>query len=142
MIIDRSYSKLRSAEVSQDTPRFATDRPPGIPVRMDESQNLLFEDAESTTRRSALNVVHAAAQSIASFQTSYFKGYRSMRALTYTSSIPMIAELMATQQFEQFECIFGHGGILSREAAQILAFQSVVLDKLAGAIVGVKGLPD
>ena len=109
---------------------------------MDEPQNLLFEDAESTTRRSALNVVHAAAESIASFQTSYFKGYRSMRALTYTSSIPMIAELMATQQFEQFECIFGHGGILSREAAQILAFQSVVLDKLAGAIVGVKGLPD
>ena len=109
---------------------------------MDDPQNPLFEDAESTTRRSALNVVHAAAVSIASFQPAYFTGYRSMRALTYTSSIPMIAELMATQRFEQFECVFGHGGILSREAAQILAFQNVVRDKLAGAIVGVKGLGD
>lgn len=70
---------------------------------MEEPQNQLFEDAESTTRRSALNVVHAAAQSVASFQPSYCTGYRSMRALTYTSSIPMIAELMAIQRFEQFE---------------------------------------
>lgn len=31
---------------------------------------------------------------------------------------------------------------MSREAAQILAFQNVVRDKLAGAIVGVKGLRD
>lgn len=109
---------------------------------MDEPQNQLFEDAESTTRRSALYVVHATARSIASFQPACFTGYRSMRALTYTSSIPMIAELMATQRFEQFECVFGHGGILSREAAQILAFQNVVRERLAGAIVGVKGLRD
>ena len=109
---------------------------------MDEPQSLLFEDAESTTRRSSLNVVHAAAESIASFQRSYFEGYRSMRALTYTSSMPMIAELMATQRFEEFECVFGHGGILSREASQILAFQNVVRDKLATAIIGVKGLRD
>ena len=87
-----------------------------------------------------MNVVHASAESIASFDHAYFAGYRSMRALTYTSSIPMIADLVAKQRFDEFECIFGHGGILSREAAQILAFQHVVRDKLAGAIIGVKGL--
>ena len=107
---------------------------------MDEPQSLLFEDAESTSRRTALNVVHASAESIASFDHAYFAGYRSMRALTYTSSIPMIADLVAKQRFDEFECVFGHGGILSREAAQILAFQHVVRDKLAGAIIGVKGL--
>ena len=109
---------------------------------MNEPLSLLFDDAESTTRRRALNVVHAAAGSVRSFQFSYFAGYRSMRALTYTSSIPMIAELVASERFESFECVFGHSGILSREAARILAFQNVVRDKLAGAIVGVKGLRD
>lgn len=109
---------------------------------MSEPQNLLFDDAESTSRRTALNVVHADARSVASFGPAYFEGYRSMRALTYTSSIPMIADLAATQRFEEFECVFGHGGILSRDAAQVLAFQSAIRDKLADAIVGVRGLRD
>ena len=109
---------------------------------MNEPQNRLFDDAESTSRRSALNVVHADAKSVASFGPAYFAGYRSMCALTYTSSIPMIADLVATQRFEEFECVFGHSGILSRDAAQILAFQNVVRDQLGSAIAGVRGLRD
>ena len=109
---------------------------------MDEPQSFLFDDPESTTRRTALNVVHARAATVASFDSRYFAGYRSMRALTYTASIPTIADLLAKQPFEDFECIFGHGGILRREATEILAFQRVVREKLAGAVVGVKGLGD
>jgi len=106
---------------------------------MDEHQSLMFDDPESTVRRRALNVVRAIAESVAAFDLSYFAGYRSMKALTYTTSIPMIADLVAQQDFEDFECVFGHGGIVSREAASILSFQTVARERLSTAIIGVRG---
>ena len=105
---------------------------------MSEHQPLLFEDSESTTRRPALNVVHARAEAVQAFDLSYFAGFARMRALTYTSSIPMIAGLLAEHDFDDFECVFGHGGILSREVEDALAFQSVVREKLAGGILALK----
>ena len=65
-----------------------------------------------------------------------------MRALTYTPSIPMVLELLKDFDYEHFECIFGHNGILNRDAADILAFQSIVDEKLNKGFVGVKGLSD
>ena len=106
---------------------------------MDEHQSLMFDDPESTVRRRTLNVVRANAESVAAFDLSYFAGYRSMKALTYTTSIPMIADLVAQQDFEDFECVFGHGGIVSREAASILSFQTVARERLSNAIIGVRG---
>ena len=64
-----------------------------------------------------------------------------MRALTYTPSIPMVLGLLKDFDYEEFECIFGHNGILSRDAADILAFQSIVDEKLNKGFVGVKGEP-
>lgn len=109
---------------------------------MDESQSLLFDDSDSTLGRRALNVVQANAESVTRFDLGYFAGYQSMKALTYTSSIPMIANLVAKQGFEDFECVFGHSGIVSREAAAILAFQNVARERLSHAIIGVKGSGD
>ena len=106
------------------------------------AQNLLFEDAESTTRRDVLNVVHARGVSVGAFQGDYFAGYTSMRALTYSTSIPMIAGLLAEREFESFECVFGHGGILSREAEDILSFQSVMQEKVSHGILALKGASD
>ena len=102
---------------------------------MPEDQPFLFEDADAITRRSALNVVHANATSVAAFQAGYFAGFASMRALTYSTSIPMIAGLLAEHDFEDFECVFGHGGILSREAEDILAFQYAVREQLATSLL-------
>ena len=65
-----------------------------------------------------------------------------MRALTYTSSIPMIMGLLRDYDYEDFECIFGHGGILSRDAADLLAFQTVIDEKLNKGFVGIKGLSE
>ena len=100
-----------------------------------EHQPLLFEDAESVTRRPALNVVHASAASVAAFDVGYFAGFASMRALTYSTSVPMIAGLLAEHRFEDFECVFGHGGILSREAEEILAFQYAVREQLGACLL-------
>ena len=109
---------------------------------MADQPQLLFEDAESVTRREVLNVVHARAESIADFGGQYFAGFDTFRGLTYTSSVPMIAALLRDHDFRDFECIFGHGGILSRETADVLAFQAVVRGDLERQILRLKGVTD
>ena len=63
-----------------------------------------------------------------------------MRALTYTPSIPMILGLLRDYDYEDFECIFGHSGILSRDAADLMGFQAVVDEKLSSGFVGITGI--
>ena len=109
---------------------------------MTDQQDLLFQDPESVTRRRVLRVGHARAESVSDFSEDCFANYNIFRALTYTSSIPMIANLLRNHDFDEFECIFGHNGILSREAEDILAFQAVVRDKLEGRILGLKGISE
>lgn len=82
---------------------------------MDDQPQLLFQDAESVTRREVLSVVHARAESVADFGAGYFGGFDTFRGLTYTSGIPMIAALLRDHNFRDFECIFGHSGILPPE---------------------------
>ncbi len=65
-----------------------------------------------------------------------------MRALTYTPSIPMILGLLRDFNYEDFECVFGHNGILNHAAADILAFQSIVDECLNKGFVGIKGLSE
>ncbi len=105
---------------------------------MAEQNPLLLDDAESVTRRKTLGVLHARAESVATFGPHYFAGFRSLRALTYTSSMPMVAGLLAEHEFDDFECIFGHPGILPPEAADMLAFQAVVRDELEGRLFRLK----
>ena len=101
-----------------------------------------FDDPDSRTRDQGLDVVYARAEGVERFSMSFFDGFSSMRALTYTPSIPMVLELLKDFDYERFECIFGHNGILNRDAADILAFQSIVDEKLNKGFVGVKGLSD
>ena len=109
---------------------------------MSTQQGFTFDDPDSKTRSSVLNVVTARAESVASFDRSLFSGFCSMRALTYTSSIPMILGLLKDFDYEEFECVFGHSGILSRSAVDILAFQATIDEKLNKGFVGIKGLSD
>lgn len=103
-------------------------------------QNFLFDDPDSRTRNRGLKVVHATATSISPLDTSLFDDFTSMRALTYTSSIPMILSLLRDQEFERFECIFGHEGVLSREAASILGFQAAIDESLNTAFLALEGI--
>ena len=111
-------------------------------ARLADQTQLLFRDGESVTRREILNVVHARAESVADFGAEYFAGFDTFRGLTYTSSMPMIAALLRDHDFRDFECIFGHGGILSREAADVLAFQAVVQGDLERQFLRLKGVTD
>ena len=109
---------------------------------MTTQQGFAFDDPDSRTRNDALDVVYARAESVSSFDRSLFAGFNSMRALTYTSSIPMILGLLKDFDYEKFECVFGHNGVLSRSAADILAFQATIDEKLNRGFVGVKGLSE
>ena len=103
-------------------------------------QGFAFDDPDSITRHGTLTVVHARAAEVKPFDRSLFENFSSLRALTYTSSIPMIVGLLKDYDYDNFECIFGHNGILSREAEEILAFQRVVDEKLNQGFLGLKGL--
>lgn len=109
-------------------------------MKMVNQHGFQFDDPDSRTRSGVLNVVIAQASEVAPFDTSLFEGFSSMRALTYTSSIPMIMRLLTAYDFDDFECVFGHSGILSRDAAEILAFQQVVDEKLNKGFVAMKGM--
>ena len=107
---------------------------------MTQQQGFTFNDPESMALDGALRVVHARACGISSFDGSLFEGFDAMRALTYTSSIPMIVSLLRDHDFQEFECVFGHGGVLSREAADVLAFQAVLDEKLNRGFIGLHNL--
>ena len=100
-----------------------------------------LDDPDSRTRSPHLQVVYAEALRVETFTMDLFGGFTAMRALTYTSSIPMVLRLLRDYDYDDFECVFGHGGVLSRDAADLLAFQSVVQSKLNQGFVGAKGIP-
>ena len=83
----------------------------------------------------------AHAHRVESFTMDLFAGFDAMRALTYTSSIPMVMRLLRDYDYDDFECIFGHGDVLSRDAADLLAFQSAVQARLNQGFVGARGIP-
>ncbi len=109
---------------------------------MTTQQGFIFDDSDSRTRSNELNVVHSRVEKISAFDRSLFAGFCSMRALTYTSSIPMILGLLKDFEYENFECVFGHNGVLSRSAADILAFQATIDEMLNSGFVGIKGMSE
>ena len=101
-----------------------------------------FDDPDSRTRSQRLSVVYARTERVALFDMDLFRGFTSLRALTYTSSIPMILGLLRDFDYDDFECIFGHSGVLSRDAADLMAFQKVVDETLSKGFVGITGISE
>ena len=97
-----------------------------------------FDDPDSLTRDGQLSVVRARGEGVEPFDTSLFAGFDSMKALTYTASIPMIVGLLRDFDYADFECIFGHQGILRPEITDIFGFQNTVDEKLNKAFVAVE----
>ncbi len=93
---------------------------------MAQQRRLGFDDPDSLTRDAGLSVVRASSDSVEPFDVSMFAGFTSMRALTYTASMRMIVSLLRDHEYDDFECIFGHSGILRPDISDVLAFQGVV----------------
>jgi hypothetical protein len=86
---------------------------------------------------SGLRVVDAKFLDEQKFSWDIFKGYRSLRILTYSASINTIVRMLDKYSFNNFECIFGYQGVL-RDLRDILAFQKVVIGDTRIAIMGLK----
>lgn len=67
------------------------------------------------------------------FSPAFFSGFTSLRVLTYSASIPMVAQML--DQFEKLECIFGFEGVLAG-LEDILGCQKSVCEGLATMING------
>ena len=105
---------------------------------MHHPPQLGLDDHESLTRDSCLSIVHACSEHVETFDVSLFAGFTSMRALTYTASIRMIVHLLSEFNFNNFECVFGHEGVLRPEISDALAFQAVVQEQLSRVFIGVE----
>ena len=109
---------------------------------MAQQSGFFFDDSDSRTRSEGLEVVYAYAEKIERFDMRLFGGFSSTRALTYTSSIPMILGLLQEFDYEDFECVFGHGGIVKQDAEHLLSFQGVLDAGVNKGFVGIKNLSD
>ena len=71
------------------------------------------------------------------FDWDLFRGYDSLRALTYSASIPAIVRMLDDFEFARFECVFGCESTL-RDIKEVLAFQQVAIGDTRAAIMGLK----
>ena len=107
-------------------------------------RSLLLDDPDSKTKSDVLSVLYARSENTGLFdRDSLFGGFDTMRALTYSASIPMIMGLLRDYDYQRFECIFGHGGILGREPREIIHFQQQIDERLSRGFVAIAGVsPD
>ena len=99
---------------------------------------LLLDDPDSLLTR--LHVAKVSFDHVEPFSLELFTGYSSLRALTYSVSIPMITRLIQEIGFDELEVVFGHAGLINRTVEDVLSFQHVVDDLQNSALV--TGLDD
>ena len=86
---------------------------------------------------SSLNVVKARFRSKQPFEWELFRGYDTLRVLTYSASIPAIVKMLDDFDFARFECVFGCESTL-RDIKDILAFQQVAIGDARAAIMNLR----
>jgi hypothetical protein len=84
-----------------------------------------------------LRVVGARFLSESKFSWDFFKGYDTLRVLTYSASVDAIVRMLDRFSFTTFECVFGYQGVL-RDIKDVLSFQKVVVGDTRAAIMGLK----
>lgn len=99
---------------------------------------LLLDDPGSLLSR--LHVAKASFDHVEPFSLELFKGYSSLRALTYSVSIPMITRLIKEIGYDELEVVFGHAGLINRTVEDVISFQHVIDDLHNSALV--EGLDD
>lgn len=84
-----------------------------------------------------LRVVGARFLSESKFDWDLFRGYDTLRVLTYSASIPAIVNMLDDFDFARFECVFGCESTL-RDIKDILAFQQVAIGDARAAIMNLR----
>lgn len=84
-----------------------------------------------------LRVANARFVDESKFEWDLFRGYDTIRVLTYSASIPAIVRMLDEFDFNKFECVFGCEATL-RDIKDILAFQQVAVGDTRAAIMGLR----
>ena len=84
-----------------------------------------------------LRVVSASFLSERKFDWDLFRGYDSLRVLTYSASIPAIVNMLDDFEFSKFECVFGCEKTI-RDFKDILAFQQFAIGSARLAIMNLR----
>ncbi len=96
-----------------------------------EAQRMALDDG------SGLRVVTAQFISETPFSWDLFKGYDTLKVLTYSGSIQTVFRLLDEFDFRRFECIFGCERVIGN-FSDVLAFQQVVGSDTRTAIMDLK----
>ena len=103
-------------------------------------QESLFGSPKSPSNQSGdipgLQAVFARFVRSVPFSWDLFDGFKGLRVLTYSASIPAIVKTL--DLFEEVECVFGYEGILTN-LQSVLACQKMLADNV---LMAVKNLPD
>ena len=86
---------------------------------------------------SGLRVVRAEFIGEEKFGWDLFRGYDTIRVLTYSASLKTIVRMLDEYSFDTFECVFGYEGTLGNFTT-VLAFQQTALLDTRAAIMGLK----
>ena len=86
---------------------------------------------------SGLRVVRAGFVGEEKFSWDLFRGYDTIRVLTYSASIKTIVKMLDEYSFDTFECVFGYEGTLGN-LTPVLAFQQTAIQDTRAAIMGLK----
>ena len=100
-------------------------------VLMVEQRGFTLDDG------TGLRVVSARFLSESKFDRDLFRGYDTLRVLTYSASIPAIVKMLDDFEFDRFECVFGCESTL-RDIRDILAFQQVAIGDTRAAIMNLR----
>lgn len=85
-----------------------------------------------------LRIVDAEFRSESKFTLDMFRGYDTLKVLTYSASIKAVFELLSDEfDFQRFECVFGCERVI-RDFSDILAFQKVAVGDTRVAIMDLK----
>lgn len=96
-----------------------------------QQQGLVLDDG------SGLRVVDVRFAGESHFDWEFFRGYDTIRILTYSATIPAIVRMLDGFDFSQFECVIGCE-ITLRSLKDIMAFQKVAVGDTRAAIMGLK----
>ncbi len=95
-------------------------------------------DTPSLDLGDGLRIVDAEFQGEQRFNWEMFRGYDTLRVLTYSASVPAIVRLLDEFEFAEFEVVFGSEKVIG-SFYDIIGFQNIVMSETRAAI---KELPD
>ena len=102
-------------------------------------------DTPEDQRRAALTlqVLWPTEQRSLPFSFDLLSGFRTLRALTYTISLPFILKLLTTQDYDWAEILFGSESLVrASDAAKVVLLQGAIRDEVARGYLGIGGDTD